>query len=219
MATITAFQMRIGMKNIINLFLFSLFIFTGCAQKEFTQIAPELPKVEIKDDMPKRQDIVKNAMKHLNKKDGGDCSGFVSLVNQESNEPYFQNVELNEHYEDSRRSLAIYNLLETKDRLHQDKPKIGDLVFFANTVKKYSKSKSPDNITHIGIVTKVDSDETVHFIHNTRGRNIIGQMNLAQPHTSIFNGKIINSYMEKCSVAQSNQCLSPAYFSAYGVLK
>lgn len=211
--------MRIGMKNILALFFLSLLLLTGCAQKEFTQIAPELAKVEVKDDTPKRQEIVKNAMKHLNKKDGGDCSGFVSLVNKESGEPYFKNAELNEHFEDSRRSLAIYNLLETHERLHQDKPKIGDLIFFANTIKKYAKLKSPDNITHIGIVTKIDPDETVHFIHHTKGKNLMGQMNLAQPNASILNGKIINSYMEKCSVLQSHQCLSPAYFSAYGVIK
>ena len=97
---------------------------------------------------------------------------------------YFRTSELDDFYEDSRRSLAIYNLLDNQKRLHKEKPKIGDLVFFANTVKQYSKTKSDDNITHIGIVTKIDPDETIYFIHNTRGKNVISQMNLNYPGVS-----------------------------------
>lgn len=68
----------------MRLYLFTLctclFLLSGCAQKEFTQNAPEV--LRAKDDTPKRQEIIKNAMKHQGKKDGGDCSGFVTLVNQ-----------------------------------------------------------------------------------------------------------------------------------------
>lgn len=186
---------------------------SGCAQKA-TQIAPQTPY----DDTPKRQEIVKKALTHLNKKDGVDCSGFVTLVNKETKEPYFSNAELNEHFEDSRRSLAIYNLLEQQKRTFQELPKIGDLIFFANTIKKYAKAKSVDNITHIGIVTKVDDDKTVHFIHHTKGKNLMGYINQDFPYTALHNGKVVNSYMEKCS-ANNNHCLAPSYFSAYGKIK
>lgn len=190
-----------------------MIFFSGCAQKT-TQIAPQTSY----DDTPKREEIVKKALTHLNKKDGIDCSGFVSLVNKESGEPYFRNAELNEHFEDSRRSLAIYNLLEEQKRTFQTLPRIGDLIFFANTIKKYAKAKSVDNITHIGIVTKIDEDKTVHFIHHTKGKNLIGYINQNFPHTAMYNGKVINSYMEKCS-ANNIQCLAPSYFSAYGTIK
>jgi len=194
-----------------------LFLLTGCAQKEFTQNAPELP---VKDDTPKRQEIIKNALKHQGKHDGGDCSGFVSLVNKESTEPYFTTAELNGYFEDARRSLAIYNLLENQNRLYQEKPKVGDLIFFANTVKKYAKvKKSVDNITHIGIITKVDPDETVYFIHHTKGKNLISQMNLNYPTVAMYDNKAVNSYMEKCARNEGHQCLAPAYFSAYGRIK
>lgn len=194
-----------------------LFLLSGCAQKEFTQNAPELP---VKDDTPKRQEIIKNALKHQGKNDGGDCSGFVSLVNKESTEPYFTTAELNGYFEDARRSLAIYNLLEDQNRIYQEKPRTGDLIFFANTVKKYAKTKkSVENITHIGIITKIDSDETIHFIHHTKGKNLISQMNLNYPTVAMYNNKLVNSYMEKCAKNEGHQCLAPAYFSAYGKIK
>jgi len=109
-----------------------IFLLSGCSTKEPQPVQKET--IVIKDDMPKRHEIVTNALKHKNKRDGGDCSGFVSLVNKESGYPYFEPQELNEHFEDSRRSLAIYHLLESHNRLHNDTPKIGDLIFFANTV-------------------------------------------------------------------------------------
>jgi hypothetical protein len=195
-----------------------LFLLSGCAQKEFTQNAPELPQV--KDDMPKRQEIIKNALKHHDKKDGGDCSGFVTLVNKESIQPYFSTAELNDYFEDARRSLAIYNLLEDQKRLYHEKPKVGDLIFFANTIKKYAKTqKSVDNITHIGIITKIDPDETVYFIHHTKGKNLISQMNLNYPTVTMNDTKVVNSYMEKCPKDEGHKCLAPAYFSAYGSIK
>ena len=191
-----------------------IFLLSGCSTKE--PLPPQKEIAQVKDDMPKRKEIIANALKHKDKKDGGDCSGFVSLVNKESGYPYFSPAELNEHFEDARRSLAIYNLLESRNLLHYEKPTIGDLIFFANTVKKYAKGKSIDNITHIGIVTRIDADETVHFLHHTKGRNLMGYINLTQPKLSIRDGKTINSYMEKCSISQSHECLAPSYFSAYG---
>ncbi|AOO65583.1 NlpC/P60 family protein [Sulfurospirillum halorespirans] len=194
------------------------FLLSGCAQKEFTQNAPELPQV--KDDTPKRQEIIKTALKYQGKPNGGDCSGFVSLVNKESTQPFFSTAELNDYFEDARRSLAIYNLLEDQKRLYHEKPKEGDLIFFANTIKKYAKAKkSVDNITHIGIITKIDPDETVHFIHHTKGKNLISQMNLNYPTVMMNDTKVVNSYMEKCPKDEGHKCLAPAYFSAYGSIK
>ena len=191
-------------------------LFSGCAQKE--AILPTTGKPITPDNTPKRDEIIKTSLKYLNKKDGLDCSGFVTLVNKESNEPFFKNQELNGYFEDSRRSLAIYNLLSEHKRTFQSLPKKGDLIFFANTLKKYAKNKSEDNITHIGIVTKIDEDETVHFIHHTKGKNLMGYINQNFPETALYNGKTVNSYMEKCS-ANNSKCLAPSYFSAYGSIQ
>lgn len=205
------------MKLFYLIMLAFLFLLTGCSQKTLVQTPP--PVIQ-PDDTPKRMEILQNALKHHGKKDGGDCSGFVTLVNKESFAPYFTTEELNEYFEDSRRSLAIYNLLETQNRLYHEKPKVGDLIFFANTVKKYAKAKkSVDNITHIGIITKIDDDETIHFIHHTKGKNLISQMNLSYPTDVNYEEKKINSYMEKCPKNEGYLCLAPAYFSAYGRIK
>lgn len=193
-------------------------LLSGCAQKELVQTTPTPQPKVTPDDTLKREAVVKKALTHLNKKDGLDCSGFVSLVNKESQNAFFNPEELTEHYEDSRRSLAIYNLLSDQNRTYETDPKAGDLIFFANTVKRYAKQKSVDNITHIGIVTKVDSDETIHFIHHTKGKNIIGYLNFSHPTLPVFEGKAVNSYMEKCTT-NSHKCLAPAYFSAFGTLK
>lgn len=194
-------------------------LFTGCAQKELSQNAPEVPRKVEDEKTELRIKIIAEAMKHKNKKDGGDCSGFVSLVNKESSEPYFHIKELESYYEDARRSLAIYNLLNDQNRLYTQNPKAGDLIFFANTVKRYSKEKNIDNITHIGIITRVEPDETVHFIHHTKGKNLIGQMNLNYPTVAIYDHKMVNSYMEKCPKNTPDKCLAPEYFSAYGKIK
>lgn len=191
-------------------FIVALFL-GGCAQKEPVPTPPP-----VIDNSAKRETIVASALSYLNKKDGKDCSGFVSLVNQKNGEPYFKQSEIEAYFEDSRRSLAIYNLFEARKRLFESLPKRGDLIFFANTIKAYSAKKAVDNITHIGIVTRIDSDETVHFIHNIRGRNVIGYINFRFPTHSMYDNKIINSYMEKCSPSQN--CLAPNYFSAYGML-
>jgi len=207
------------MRNFLFALSISVLFFAGCAQKEFTQNAPEIPKPVVDEKLQLRAEIIAHAMKHKNKKDGVDCSGYVSLVNKESNEPYFRTSELENYYEDSRRSLAIYNLLADQNRTYTENPKVGDLIFFANTVKHYSKTKSIDNITHIGIITRVDSDETVHFIHHTKGKNLISQMNLNFPTLSTYNHKVVNSYMEKCPKNNGTKCLAPEYFSAYGQIK
>lgn len=203
------------MKYTFFTLLTALFLLSGCAQKE---IIPPIKEPILQENTQQRETIAKNALTHLNKKDGLDCSGFVSLVNKESSEPFFKNQELNEHFEDSRRSLAIYNLLAEQKRTFQSLPKKGDLIFFANTLKKYAKNKGEENITHIGIVTKIDEDETIHFIHHTKGKNLIGYMNQNYPTTALYNGKTVNSYMEKCS-ANNAKCLAPSYFSAYGNIK
>ena len=198
----------------------SVLLLTGCAQKEFTQNAPEPPQVVVENPKTElRNHIIATSLKHQNRPDGGDCSGFVSLVNKETKEPFFSTRELESYYEDSRRSLAIYNLLGDQNRLYTERPKIGDLIFFANTMKRYAKTKSVDNITHIGIITRVDDDGTVYFIHHTKGKNLIGQMNLNYPHTTMYNQKVVNSYMEKCSKDSNSKCLAPEYFSAYGKIK
>lgn len=209
------------MKFSIVIFCCMLFLFTGCAKKEPPLAHIDNTESAIYADQKdqKRDEIVQNALKHFNKNDGKDCSGFVSLVNKESDEPYFGASELLNYFEDARRSLAIYNLFKEQNRLYYDSPKLGDLVFFANTVKKYAQKRSIENITHIGIIIEINDDGTIHFIHHLKGKNLISQMNLSHPSMVNKNNKNINSYMEKCPKFEGHNCLAPAYFSAYGSIR
>lgn len=192
------------------------FIFAGCSQK-----APEVVhKVQVpkESDELKRKAIVEKAMSYLNKKDGKDCSGFVALVNHQSGEPFYKEERLGLYFSDSTRSKAMFNLISDEDRTFADKlPREGDLIFFADTTQKSKRKKDSLNITHVGIVTQIDKDGTVHFIHHIQGKNKLGQINQNIDHTPVYAGKNINSYMKKCDASKSKkECLSAYFFSSYG---
>ncbi|MGB2553881.1 hypothetical protein ACPF04_12075, partial [Campylobacter sp. MOP51] len=66
------------------------------AQNALMEIAKE---VELK----KSSEISSLMSKYLNKKDGRDCSGFVSLINKKSENIYFKERNLDKFY--SKRGL------------------------------------------------------------------------------------------------------------------
>lgn len=188
-------------------------------------------------ELSKREAIVQNAMMYLGKRDGGDCSGFVSLVNVKTGSPFYQEKELSQSYDNARKSRAMFNLMSKRGNAFETRlPNIGDLVFFENTerkpaVKTKTKgkgSKTPikqpvvnvaENITHVGIVTKVEVDGTVEFIHHSNGKNILDYMNFTYPMLTNKDGKKINTYMKRCpskNGAAQPQCMNIAFFVAYG---
>lgn len=188
--------------------------------------------------LSKREQIVKIAMGYLNKKDGGDCSGFVNLVNIKNNSPFYQEKELSNSFDNARKSRAMYNLMKKKGNAFDNAlPHIGDLVFFEDTehrasskTKTNAKSKTKtkvvpapksvaENITHVGIVTRVDSDKTIEFIHHSNGKNIVDYMNTQYATQTQRNGKVVNTYMKRCpskNGAVQTSCLNLAFFVAYG---
>jgi hypothetical protein len=173
--------------------------------------------------LSQREAIVKNAMSYKGKRDGGDCSGFVNLVNSKNNSPFYTAKELNSSYDNARKSRAMYNLMRKKNSAFSDRlPYIGDLMFFEDTERRKSKGSGnvAENITHVGIVTRVDADGTVEFIHHSRGKNILDYMNLNYPTITKKDGKVINTYMKKCPSKKGavvrTDCLNHAFFVAYG---
>jgi len=205
----------------ISFFLFSLFfIFTGCAQKQPIVETPVVDDSGAKEEAM-RKAIVANALKYLNTKKGKDCSGFVSLVNAENGEPFYQTKELNNSFTNDYRSKAMFNLMKSDSRIIlKDTPKIADLVFFSDTLQKTKRKVGSFNITHVGIVTQIDNDGTVHFIHHSRGKNVMGAVNKNYPEIATLNDKNINTYMKRCDSRKPKQeCLSPYFFSAYGEMK
>ncbi len=185
-------------------------------------------------ELTRRELIVQNAMNYLGKRDGGDCSGFVSLINAESGFPFYHNDELSRYYDNARKSRAMFNMMSKQGNAFETSlPNIGDLVFFENTerkpaVKTKTKGKKvvktpavqvAENITHVGIVTHVDKDGTVEFIHHSNGKNILDYMNFNYPMLTNKDGKKINTYMKRCpskNGAAQPQCMNLAFFVAYG---
>ncbi|WP_148798657.1 NlpC/P60 family protein, partial [Campylobacter concisus] len=156
--------------------------------------------------------------KYLNTRAGGDCSGFVSIVNAKYQNMYFDEKTINRYYDNGgRKSKAIYNFYESKNLITHKNPKIGDLIFFSNTLGKgVQKNKDKKNITHVGIVTAVLGDETVKFIHNSGGKIIHSYMNLKQKNVHLKGNQEINSYLVRCS---NSSCLAANRFAGYGKAK
>ena len=158
--------------------------------------------------------------KYLNTRAGGDCSGFVSIVNQKHANMYFDESAINKYYDKGgRKSKAIFNLYASKNLIADKNPKIGDLIFFANTLGRGAqKNKDMKNVTHVGIITDVAKDGTVRFIHNYGGKIKHSYMNLTRKNVFMDGKKEINSYMVRCKGAQSS-CLASNRFAGYGIVK
>ena len=154
----------------------------------------------------------------LGKKDGGDCSGFVSLVNKNINNVYFSETNLLKSYgENGSKSQAIYNFYKKRNLISQTSPKLGDLVFFNNTTSQ-TKGKNKQTITHLGIIDRIEDDGTIRFMHNTRGKNKSGFINLFQKNSHKINGKVVNSYIVACKGGNAD-CLTSNRFAGFGKVK
>ena len=151
----------------------------------------------------------------LGKKDGGDCSGFVSLVNKNINNVYFSETNLLKFYgENGSKSQAIYNFYKKRNLISQTSPKLGDLVFFNNTTSQ-TKGKNKQTITHLGIIDRIEDDGTIRFMHNTRGKNKSGFINLFQKNSHKIGGKEVNSYIVACKGGDAT-CLTSNRFAGFG---
>lgn len=239
------------MKYIFNLIVI-LFLYTGCAptqpptpQIPYNELKEPEPDYEsaqyieekinpsplsntvfntskVAMDMAFRDALTKNALSYFGKRDGGDCSGFVNLINVKNGYPYYVEKELSESFDNARKSRAMYNLMNKKGLSFGGRdPRKGDLVFFENTERRKSKQKIKvaENITHVGIVTKVEQDGTVEFIHHSNGKNVLDYMNFNYPMLTNKDGKVINTYMKRCPSkkgAAQPQCMNIAFFVAYG---
>lgn len=160
--------------------------------------------------------IVNTLNSHINKTTGKDCSDFVSIVNQELNNIYFDEKELNFKVTTTK-SEAIYNLYEKQGKIStQDLPSIGDLIFFRDTVKASKKSNS--QITHIGIVQNINNDNTIIFVHQLNGKVTQGYINLDNMDSHNIDGKIVNSFIVRCPTKSTpnHKCLSSKFLAGYG---
>lgn len=154
--------------------------------------------------------------KYVGKRDGGDCSGFVTLINKKFNRDFFDEKELDKFYtKRGLKSEAMFKLYESKNLIAFDDPKVGDLIFFTNTTRGTKNNKKAKIVTHVGIVSSVEKDGTVGFTHHTKGKNMVDFMNLNDKNTRKKGKKELNSYVVSCK-NKSTSCLASNRFSGFG---
>ena len=157
-----------------------------------------------------------NLKKYTNTRIGGDCSGLITAINKNNGSAIFDPKELNKYYSSGRKSQAMFDLYKDKNKISFSQPQVGDLVFFNNTTRA-TKGGSKKLITHVGIVSKVNEDGSVEFLHNIRGKNVLSVMNLSLPNDHKIAGKQVNDYIiSKCN---DSSCLVSNRFSGYGHVK
>ena len=153
---------------------------------------------------------------YIGKRDGGDCSGFVTLINKKLNRDFFDEKELDKFYTKyGLKSEAMFKLYESKNLIAFDDPKVGDLVFFNNTTRSTKNNKKAKIVTHVGIVSSVEKDGTVGFTHHARGKNAVDFMNLKNKNTRKKGNKELNSYVVSCK-NNSTSCLASNRFAGFG---
>lgn len=157
-----------------------------------------------------------NLKKYTNTRIGGDCSGLITAINKNNGSAIFDPKELNKYYSSGRKSQAMFDLYKDKNKISFSKPQVGDLVFFNNTTKG-TKGGKKKLITHVGIVSKVNNDGSVEFLHNMGGRNVVSVMNLSLPDEHKVAGKKVNAYI--ISRCNDTSCLVSNRFSGFGRVK
>lgn len=157
-----------------------------------------------------------NLKKYTNTRIGGDCSGLITAINKNNNSAIFDPKELNKYYTSGRKSQAMFDLYKDKNKIYFSQPQVGDLVFFNNTTRA-TKGRKKKLITHVGIVSKVNKDGSVEFLHNTGGKNVVSVMNLSLPNDHQIAGKKVNAYI--ISRCKDSSCLVSNRFSGYGRVK
>ena len=212
------FIVRKKFKTLVFLALGAFFI-TGCATGS-SQSATNFynkNKQSYQANIEKREKNPNfNLKKYTNTRIGGDCSGLITAINKNNNSAIFDPEELNKYYTSGRKSQAMFDLYKDKNKISFSQPQVGDLVFFNNTTKA-TKGGSKKLITHVGIVSKVNEDGSVEFLHNIRGKNVLGVMNLSLPNDHKIAGKQVNDYIiSKCN---DSSCLVSNRFSGYGRVK
>lgn len=212
------FIVRKKFKTLVFLALGAFFI-TGCATGS-SQSATNFynkNKQSYQADTEKREKNPNfNLKKYTNTRIGGDCSGLITAINKNNGSAIFDPKELNKYYSSGRKSQAMFDLYKDKNKISFSQPQVGDLVFFNNTTKA-TKGGSKKLITHVGIVSKVNEDGSVEFLHNIRGKNVLSVMNLSLPNDHKIAGKQVNDYIiSKCN---DSSCLVSNRFSGYGRVK
>jgi hypothetical protein len=109
-----------------------------------------------------------------------DCSGVVRGV--------FAKAGLGLEHDDNQLApsdtAGIFAWVRRTGSLRRDHPRVGDLVFFDNTYDRNHDGIDNDWLSHVGVVQRIDDDDTVWYVHRTSAGIVRFAMNLSHPHTS-----------------------------------
>jgi hypothetical protein len=140
-----------------------------------------------------------------------DCSGFVVGVYRSLD---FR-VEL-EHYNTRFVADNLYRNLRSKGHVYYGmRPRKADLAFF-----RYTVPNGGNRVTHVGMVTEVENDDTVIIVHYSSQGVSLMRMNLQNPHEHRNeSGEVINDFLRKKTPdTRPNSLLSGELFFMYGDL-
>lgn len=170
-----------------------------------------------------RNDIVEHALSFdklasVPKPGVNDCSGFVKFVFG-----YFNVDIFNSTAESDSGTEIIYNYSKENGKVFTENktPKKGDFIFFDNSYDRNDDGKVNDHFTHIAIVTNVDSDGTVEYIHKSGSGINVQYMNLKNKENQYSEDKKrINSYLRKKTKNDEGNTpyLSGQMFKSYGTI-
>ncbi len=149
-----------------------------------------------------------------------DCSGFVGSVLLSAGIDVFEGANvLNIR---GNGVAIIRKFIRRYGELFRDRPpKPGDVVFFSNTWDRNRDRRLNDAFTHIAIVEKVNSNQTVTILHHLGGRFRRDVMNLRHPHSwKGSRGQKINSFLrrKRRSDPKGTPYLAGGLFDGYGSL-
>lgn len=198
-----------------KIFIFQVILvlfFTGCSMKN---ARPTHEQGEVFHGTNEHTKVTDAIDKYTNTTTGGDCSGFITVLNSEFDNIYFDPNTIHKYFTKGRgKSQAIYNLYKKNDKLYFKNPKVGDLIFFQNTTS-WTKGSINGHITHMGIIRDIEDGGRVKFVHNMRGYNKVSFMNRNKKDTYRVKNRTENSYIARCK-RDDYSCLTSHRFAGYG---
>jgi len=163
-----------------------------------------------------RMSLMANIDKYIGTKAGGDCSGFITVLNKDTKGLFFDANTLHKYFSGNKtKSQAIFNFYNKQGKIYKKNPRVGDLIFFSNTTSRTKHKTTIDDITHVGIVREIYDDGRVRFVHYASGRDKSDYMNMGARDVHKNGKRIENSYISHCR-GNSVHCLTSHKFAGYG---
>ena len=98
---------------------------------------------------------------------------------------------------------------------HRDVPRPGDLVFWHRTYDSNRNGKIDDKFTHIGVVIRVDENQTIHMVHRSSKGISPLRMNLKHPAEYKIDNLTYNDYLASRNYGRANERLSGQLFAGF----